>query len=329
MNTIPTNHEPSNLSAEDLVPETRRRCRDGADVPGRTPVHRRFHLILMPTAWRPIVTGLLVSMASTDSLLSRAADATPPAAPNAPQQISAPELDRAINEVISQRKYTWRMPRGTIVEDDANKGPIAKFFAEVGRTIRKWAHAVNDWIESIIEKIFKPKRTPASKGAFGWIASVKGLMFLLTAAIVCALAILFYRVWRRRQKFTTLAAAEPVASTPDVADETVDANQLPEDGWIQLGRELLGRGEFRLALRAFYLSSLAHLARRNLIAIARFKSNRDYERELRRRGHALPELLSVFGENVSVFDRIWYGMHEVNAPIVDQFAANVDKIKAV
>mgnify|MGYP001549225032 CR=1 FL=1 len=98
--------------------------------------------------------------------------------------------------------------------------------------------------------------------------------------------------------------------------------------WAKLARELLERGEFRLAMRAFYLASLAHLAARNLVSLARFKSNYDYERELRRRAHAFPDLLAVFGDNLSVFERIWYGMHEVNDELVRQFAINVERLKA-
>ena len=115
--------------------------------------------------------------------------------------------------------------------------------------------------------------------------------------------------------------------SPDLTDENVAADQLPEDGWTTLGRELLARGEFRLALRAFYLASLAHLAERNLVSLARFKSNRDYERELQRRAHAFPDLQTVFGEIVSAFDRVWYGRHEVTVELVAQFAANVERIK--
>ena len=95
-----------------------------------------------------------------------------------------------------------------------------------------------------------------------------------------------------------------------------------------MANELLQRGEFRPALRAFYLSSLAHLAARNLVSLAKFKSNHDYERELRRRGHSFPELLNLFADNVSVFERIWYGLHEINGELVRQFATNVTKIKA-
>jgi hypothetical protein len=120
---------------------------------------------------------------------------------------------------------------------------------------------------------------------------------------------------------------EAIQPTADVANENIGAEQLPEDGWTRLAHELLARGELRLALRAFYLGSLAHLAGRNLITLARFKSNRDYERELRRRAHAFAELLPLFGENVSVFDRTWYGRHDVDGELVTRFAANVERIR--
>ena len=74
-------------------------------------------------------------------------------------------------------------------------------------------------------------------------------------------------------------------------------------------------------------SEIGHLAARNLISIARFKSNRDYERELRRRAHAFPNLIAVFGDNIFIFESIWYGMHESSQEMVDQFAANLEKLK--
>ena len=80
-------------------------------------------------------------------------------------------------------------------------------------------------------------------------------------------------------------------------------------------------------MRAYYLASLAHLAERNLITIARHKSNRDYERELRRRAHTAPAVLPLFSENVSTFDRVWYGLHEVTRELLEAFASNVTRIK--
>ena len=115
---------------------------------------------------------------------------------------------------------------------------------------------------------------------------------------------------------------------PDLADETVTASQLPENEWLKLARDLMGKGELRLALRALYLASLAHLAQRELIRIARFKSNRDYEQELRRRARALPELQAAFTDNTSLFDRAWYGLHDVTQEVLQRFQANLERIKA-
>src|SRR5207249_6888475 len=162
---------------------------------------------------------------------------------------------------------------------------------------------------------------------YGWILSLQILLYVLVAAALAALGVLLYRAWRDRKNKAAPIRSTPIQPIPDVADENVAADELPEDGWSRLARELMERGELRLALRAFYLASLAHLAARNLISLAKFKSNRDYERELRRRGHSFEALLALFGQNVSVFERIWYGLHEVNAELVGQFAANVETIK--
>ena len=153
------------------------------------------------------------------------------------------------------------------------------------------------------------------------------LLYLLVAVVVAGLAILVLRLWQSRKRRKEPIASQPIQPAPDLSDESVGAEQLPEDRWTSLAREHLGRGEFRLALRAFYFASLAHLAERNLISLAKFKSNRDYERELRRRGHSFPELLALFGENVLMIDRAWYGLHQVSGEQVSRFAANVERIK--
>jgi hypothetical protein len=284
-----------------------------------------------------MAAGLAILLAMAGAASSPAAGTNPPpavpaASPQmAPPAVSPPELDRAINEVIHERKYTWRMPREKIVEPEAQPGIIARFLERVGAMLRKWARAVLDWLDELLRKLFPRRSSVGESGTsgYGWILSLEILLYALVAAVVSALAVLLYRLWRDRRRKTEPVASEAIQPLPDVTDENVGADQLPEDGWTMLAHELLGRGELRLAMRAFYLASLAHLAERNLISIARFKSNRDYERELRRRGHSFPDLLPVFGENISVFERIWYGMHEVNHDLVGRFAANVEKIRIV
>ena len=116
---------------------------------------------------------------------------------------------------------------------------------------------------------------------------------------------------------------------PDLSRDDVAADQLPADTWAGIARDLLARGELRLAMRALHLSTLSHLGRQDLIRIARYKTNRDYEIELGRRAHAKPDLLPVFCNNVLLFEGIWYGAHGVDAGIVQQFADGADRIRSV
>jgi hypothetical protein len=246
------------------------------------------------------------------------------------QSISPPELDRVIEEVIHEREYVWRMQRETAATKQ-NKGALAAFIDGIFETIEDWVKSAGRWMRDAINWLNKYFRKPsASHGpAMDWSGALRGLFFFLIIALATTIVLLLFRMWRRRHRaHAEEVTAEALLSAPDLTDENLGADELPEDGWVTLAHELLGKGEFRLALRAFYLATLAHLAGRHLISIAKFKSNRDYERELQRRAHALPEVLNTFSQNVSVFDRVWYGLHEVNQEIVARFASNAEKIKA-
>lgn len=250
-----------------------------------------------------------------------------PASPQA--AISPSELDRAIEDVIQQSKYTWRVPREKVVKAETEQGALGRFLQSVMKTLRQWAKATLEWLGDLLRKLFMRQRSlGGGASSFDWIVFLKVLLYVLVAVAVMVLGFLLFRFLQNRRRTSTAIQSVAIAPAPDLTDENLEADHLPEDGWTRLARELLERGELRLALRAFYLASLAHLAERNLISLARFKSNRDYERELQRRGHAFGALLAVFGENVSVFDRIWYGMHDVTAELVQHFAANVERIKA-
>jgi len=272
--------------------------------------------------------------------VANAASENPRAPVSDPQPaVAAPDLDRSIEQVLNRREYNWRLPREKPAEDVASRGVFASFMDGVIETLRGWAKWIGravkaavlwivkaaDWLR---EKIFG-KRSAHESGSRGmaWMVVPQVLILILLTIVACVVAVLFYRMWKRRGARKAVEST-PVPSVPDLADENVSASELPEDDWLKLARELMGKGELRLALRALYLGSLAHLAYREMIRIARFKSNRDYELELRRRGRALPELHSAFAENVGIFERVWYGLHEVTQEALQRFQLNLEKIKA-
>ena len=240
------------------------------------------------------------------------------------------QLDEAINRTMQKPEYTWRLPREQKAENE-KKGYLASWIDKFLSKIQTATKSLGNTIDRFIRWLTQNQSSSGGKGGLklDWLMGVKGLIIVLILAIAALLAWLLVRLWKTRNASDIPEIeAEAVLAAPNLEDEHVAADQLPEDGWISMARDLLNRGEPRLALRALYLASLAHLAQRNLITIARFKSNRDYERELSRRAHALPEVTLVFTENVSIFDRSWYGTHEVSAPLLDHFEGNLNKIKA-
>jgi hypothetical protein len=255
-------------------------------------------------------------------------------------EISPPDLDRSIEQILSRREFKWRLPREKPTDDNREKGFFASFMDGLVETLRSWAKAIGSAVKSVVrwvadvfdwlrERIFGTRARAQAGGGAGtdWMISLQGLIFVLLVLVACAVAVLFCRTWRRRGLHKDIAS-EAVVPVPDVADENVTASQLPEDDWLRLAREWMGQGELRLALRAYYLAGLAHLAQREMIRVAKFKSNRDYEQELRRRARALPELQAAFAENVGIFDRVWYGLHDVTHEALQRFQTNLEKIKA-
>jgi len=306
------------------------RCFYGESLESGEDLKAELNSVAVVSQPKAALVALLLALFCASPL--KGADTTVSPAPPAGAAVSSPvapaDLDQAINQTIHENKYAWRMPREKIAEPDTQEGLIARFFHKAGAMLRKWARAAVDWLGEWLRKLFRHPQTHSSSGnsSYGWIESLQILLYGLVAVALVALLILLYRVGRD-WRAPNIVASEPIQPVPDLSDENVGADQLPEDGWTKLARELRERGELRLALRAFYFASLSHLAARNLISVARFKSNRDYERELRRRGHSFPDLLPVFGDNLESFERIWYGLHEVNPGLVDRFAANVERMK--
>lgn len=265
---------------------------------------------------------------------SQTANSPAPAPQESARTVKPPELDKAIEETLKGEEYQWQMPRVKPAETAPQEKTLMEKFLDGSLKlfvsgVRKVAHWIDEFFEWL-SKQFHFKSEPEDQKVHSsddWnTAWLYIFLWVLLAVVACALAILLYRLWKRRGR--TVVLSQAVMPAPDVADERVSGSELPMDGWIQMAQRLLMEGNYRLALRAFYLASLACLARQKLVTIAKFKSTLDYQRELNRRGHSLPEVVFVFKENGRVFDRGWYGDYEVTRQIVEGFAANHERIRS-
>ncbi len=279
---------------------------------------------------RARVSAGRVALAAACALLFLPLAPTRAAASPAPvTEVEARQLDRSIERVLERNEYAWRMPRDKAPETE--KGWLATFVEELFKSIGRWTKKIFTWISDLFSKVrqwFGGNREAVSSGDLGdgLSGAARPMLYALSALVIAMLVVLIVRM--RRTARVVIATAEPVAPRPDLTSEDVLADQLPEDGWLRLARELIDAGELRLALRASYLAGLAHLGRRDLITIARYKSNLDYDRELRRRARPQPDLVSAFEENMGAFEAAWYGLHDVTIETLRSFEQNLERIRA-
>jgi len=192
--------------------------------------------------------------------------------------------------------------------------------------VKAWLTKGWNFIKDILLRLRSSLPT-VEKTESRWTSFSRIWIIIPLACIVAVMAFLAWRAWRDRKPRTPIATLE-TAPTLDISREDVDATALPEEGWFTLARELMEKGEHRLALRALYLATLAFLAHQDLITIAKYKSDREYELELRRRSHTRPHLAGVFAENRVLFERAWYGLYEVTPAIMEQFSLNQERMRA-
>jgi len=243
--------------------------------------------------------------------------------------IDEKKLETAIHDTLNQRKYTWRMPRPEQQKTDSREnGFLRKSFKWIQSklkgtmdTVKSWITNFIKWLEDLFPKNTKKNKPPDPKTGIDptlLAAVLIGIVFVLLLFILATLA--------KQNKKTISDPVQTDTKTPDINDENVLADELTHQRWIDIAHDLTAKKEFRPAIRALYLGTLAFLADRHFISIARYKSNYDYKTELSRRLHTNPDIVSDFFDIVQTVDCVWYGLHHIDKQGFDRFLTIQNRI---
>jgi hypothetical protein len=214
--------------------------------------------------------------------------------------VTPAELDSKIRHTLKSPEYSWQIPE----EIAANDSPrwmrdviqFAKWVRHGIRIAMEWIGArLREWFHSE-PVVMQPGKKPPETG----------LRWAIYAALVLIAIVALLLLRRALSAKKTARPGSPTAIRPLDRKGDLLASELPEDEWMRLAREALDRGDLRVALRAAYLANLAWLGSAGLVAISKFKSNRDYEREVRLRSRS-DEITSLLRSNREVFESAWYG----------------------
>ncbi len=260
-----------------------------------------------------------------------AADPAPaPVAVPANGAPSPAQIEKTVSSVFHDPTLTWELP--IVVKKKKPANAFLAFTDSVVEKLSEWRREISQWLDDLAARL---RRLAAGNGnetdrANERMATPREVWFLLIALCILIAAGVFFAFMRsRRLKTAQIVEATAVPPpAPDITREDVQADEQPETMWLELAGQYRRNGDFRLALRALYLSCLAALASAKLISIARGKSNLDYVREYTRRAKRLSgDLPPALRTNVRLFEQSWYGEHPVTGQILDEFERNVAALR--
>ncbi|MGQ2982689.1 DUF4129 domain-containing protein [Flavobacterium sp.] len=148
-----------------------------------------------------------------------------------------------------------------------------------------------EWVAMWLERLFAPSPNSGKMSAMGIFGRVVAFLLLGVAVYFIARAIL------NKQGYWIFGRASKKINAYDVDDE--DLNEMDFASLISETRQ---SGNYRLAVRYYYLWLLKKLSAREVIQLHRDKTNSDYLYEIRDKG-----LKDEFRYLSYVYDHSWYG----------------------
>ncbi len=244
---------------------------------------------------------------------------------------SARQLEEAISGTMEQKKYQWKISRHAFADENPeDQNWVSRKLTELADSVEALGKRIRKWWKSVNERFFKedPIKRKSGGGSELKYQGLGSTMSIFLIIIVAGLLawLVFVLVKNYKVRTTIEDGDSGFSGIIDLESEDIVASQLPEDEWMRLAQEQISKGETRLAIRALFLASLAHLGDRGMLKIERFKTNRTYRRELELRVRHRSKLREAFEENTNLFERVWYGLHEIGNDAVDHFMGNYNEI---
>ncbi|MEO0416969.1 MAG: DUF4129 domain-containing protein, partial [Verrucomicrobiota bacterium] len=241
------------------------------------------------------------------------------------------QMDSAIRDVMAEKRHQWKLPRSKNASELDSGGnwftqQIDNLNQSIEDAYRRAKERVKQWYERMEQK---PSKAPNERSPNSQLPELGSALSIVLGILLVALLgwVVFLVVRNAKTIKKDLGEGAEIIGEIDLESEEIVADQLPEDEWMKLANEKLAKGDVRLAVRALFLATLAHLGEKGWLRIAKFKSNRDYSRELLLKARHLSDMRAAFADNTLLFESTWYGLHKLNEEGVNQFKANYESIK--
>ncbi|MBF0570819.1 MAG: hypothetical protein HQL12_02995 [Candidatus Omnitrophica bacterium] len=301
--------------------------RFGNDI--KTDLH--FLKSLKPTV---LMTIIIVFVTITNLWLSCPAFAVVPAGemPDVSvektyQSFTAEAFTKSIDRVLSEREFAWRMPR-TVAPEVEKKESLNKNLQWLYKQIEKMRPAMEKMVNKFkkwLKKLFFQNQSNESPNSKWKPLKMTKMLYILIFSMIAILGAVFIVIWKMKRRKKIIEIEKPTG-LPDITSDTVKADDLLAEEWLNMANNLLSQGDLRHAVRAFYLGTLSHLAKAQIITIKRYKSNYDYEIEIKRHARDKRQLCGIFSQTILFLNSVWYGNKSLETQDVLEFSRQQKKI---
>lgn len=173
---------------------------------------------------------------------------------------------------------------------------------------QKWIREFVEWLAKMFPKLNIDPSPAGGMGSLSFVLQV--LLFVLLAA---AIGFFIYRF------LPMFAGRNPTKGSHSKSDRIILGERIGDmesasDLFAEAER-LARNGELRLAIRKAYIATLCDLGDRNIIGLARHKTNRDYLRDVSSRRELSEDLGGMTGD----FENYWYGSLETDSSAWERF----------
>ena len=189
-------------------------------------------------------------------------------------------------------------------ERTADMDWLKKILDKIGEFLEDVQKKISEWLEKLFSRIHIDFGGGGSAATAKTVAKI--IIIVLAAAAAVALTILLIQLLKRGKR-RKLGKDE---------DRELSEYAADPDAALALAQRYRSEGQTRLSFRYLFINLLTELNRREIIKIARYKTNRSYLREAVAALNADETLIKRFFDT---FNRTWYGGKSLSAEELDRF----------
>ncbi len=233
------------------------------------------------------------------------------------------ELEDALDRVVHDRDFAWRMPP---VESDEPKSLLVKLLDSISDGLKKMLLELAEFIEEIVLSF----RSDADKG--DWLGNMLSGGKFLTITVILIAVLTAFLLWRHLKNKSNdklkLQRLDPIKKDVESID-SLSPSEILESEWHEIGQGFLRSGDYKSAVRAIFIASIAILSKKEIIVLRKSKTNREYSRELRRKLRRAGDAGDAFNQSLSFFEMVCYGNADPDREMAEACFRNYEKFKAL